>query len=76
MLQQSCDMLLVEYMIPNRNYVGTDFEMAMARVWNQPAIVFANEMYRERIYLQYMATVILPSLEDAIDYVLAFYPVS
>ena len=74
LLQQSCDLLLVEYMIPNRCYVGTDFEMAMARVWHQPVVVFAHEMYRERVYLRYMATALLPSLDEALEYIQSYFP--
>lgn len=73
MLQKSCDLLLVEYMIPNRSYLGTDFELCSARQWSQPAIVFAHEEYKTRIYLRYLATIILPSLEQALDYIVAYY---
>lgn len=74
LLQKSCDLLLVEYSIPNRCYVGTDYELVRAHDWHQPAIVWAHEMYRSRVYLRYLATVILPSLEDAVDYIKAYYP--
>ena len=74
-LQKDCDMLLVEYTIPNRCYVGTDFEMVKALEWDQPVIVFAHEMYRERVYLRYLAAALLPDLEAAIDYIAAYYPV-
>lgn len=74
-LQKTCDLLLVEYSLPNRCYVGTDYELTMAReVFRQPTIVWAHEMYCERVYLQYLASAILPTLDDAIDYLLAFYP--
>lgn len=74
MLQKSCDMILVEYNIPGRCYVGTDYELVRALDWNQPAIVWAHESYRERVYLQYLATAILPTLQEAINYITAYYP--
>lgn len=73
-LQEGCDLLLVEYMIPDRCYIGTDYELVKALDWNQPVIVFSHEMYRKRVYLRYLATAILPTLEDAIDYIAAWYP--
>lgn len=74
MLQKDCDILLVEYSIPNRNYIGVDYELVRALDWHQPAIVWAHEAYRNRIYLRYLATAILPTLEEAIDYIVSYYP--
>lgn len=73
-LQKQCDLLLVEYTIPNRAYIGTDFELTKALEFQQPAIVWAHPSYTNRVYLQYMATVILPTLEECLDYIKAFYP--
>lgn len=74
MLQKTCDMILVEYMIPNRCYIGTDMELVRAHDWHQPIIVFANDMYKDRVYMQYLATAILPSLEAAMSYIQLYYP--
>ena len=74
-LQQQADILLVEYMIPNRSYIGTDYEMVMAKeVFNQPRIVFAHESYLNRTYLKYLSTYLTDSIDDAIDYMQAMYP--
>lgn len=74
-LQKKCDITLVEYMIPHRAYIGVDYEIVRARDWGQPVIVWANEMYRERVYLRYLATAIMPTLEECLDFIQANYPV-
>ncbi|HJS83558.1 MAG TPA: hypothetical protein VJ742_12065 [Nitrososphaera sp.] len=72
-LLRQCDMILVEYNIPNRCYIGTDVEMVKAHELGMPIIVWSNEQYRNRVYLRYLATAILPTLEDAVDYMRRFY---
>jgi hypothetical protein len=72
-LQRSCDLLLVEYTILDRSYISTDYELVRARDWHQPAIVFAHEEYKNRMYLQYLATAILPNINEALDYICAYY---
>lgn len=72
-LQKQCDIVLAEYSIPNRCYVGTDYELVRARDWNQPTVVWAHEMYRERTYLRYLSTVMVDSLHDAVDYITVYY---
>lgn len=74
-LQKQCDLLLVEYNLNPRCYVGTDYELVMAKeILDQPAIVWAHEAYRDRIYLQYLATAILPSLHEAMNFLFRKYP--
>lgn len=73
MLQKKCDITLVEYMIPHRAYIGVDYEIVRARDWGQPVVVWAHEMYRERVYLRYLATAILPELEECLDFIQAHY---
>lgn len=68
-MQKKADIILVEYMIPNRPYVGTDFEMAWSKINGQPIIVFACPENMNRVYLKYMATKVTASMEDAIDYI-------
>lgn len=75
-MQRRADIILVEYMIPNRAYIGTDFELAWAKFNNQPAIVFSCDSNRNRVYLKYMATKISNSMDDAIEYICINYPSS
>lgn len=73
-LQKRADILLVEYMIPGRQYIGTDFELAWAKINNQPAIVFADDHAKNRVYMKYMATKLASSMQDAIEYIAVNYP--
>lgn len=73
-MQKRADILLVEYMIPDRQYIGTDFEMAWAKANGQPAIVFASPQAINRVYLKYMATKLACSMQDAIEYIAVNYP--
>ncbi|GEM_PF-2335801 len=73
-MQARCDIVLVEYMIPNRAYIGTDYEMTLANhIYNQPVITFAHESYRQRKYLNYLSTKVVSSLEDAVEYISITY---
>ena len=73
-MQRRADILLVEYMIPNRPYIGTDFELAWAKLNNQPAVVFCCDSNKNRVYLKYMATKLASSMQDAIEYIAINYP--
>lgn len=73
-LQKSCDLILVEYTIPNRAYIGTDFEMTWAYMNNQPVITFADSSYVNRVYLNFLSTKVASSLEDAVEYIANTYP--
>lgn len=73
-LQKRADILLVEYMLPGRAYIGTDFELAWAKFNYQPAIVFCSEKHKNRVYLKYMATKLATSMTDAIEYLTTTYP--
>lgn len=73
-LQKRSDILLVEYMIPNRCYIGTDFEMTYAKLHGQPIIVFCDNENKDRIYLKYLATKVASSLEEAVEYIRSNYP--
>jgi hypothetical protein len=68
-MQKRADIILVEYMIPNRPYIGTDFEMAWSKMHGQPIVVFSCPENANRVYLKYMATKITSSMEEAIDYI-------
>jgi len=73
-LQRRADIILVEYMIKDRPYIGTDFELAWAKFNNQPAIVFCCDSNKNRVYLKYMATKLASSMQDAIEYIASNYP--
>lgn len=73
-LQKRADILLVEYMIQDRQYIGTDFEMAWAKLHGQPVVVFASPQASSRVYLKYMATKLASSMQEAIEYIVTNYP--
>lgn len=73
-MQKRSDILLVEYDIAKRCYIGTDFELTYAKLNNQPAIVFCSNENKDRVYLKFLATKIAPTLEDAVEYICSNYP--
>ena len=59
------DLLLVDYSIPNRNYIGCTFEIAYAFFWKKTIIVYVgNSGNANRIFLQYHATHICNDIEE------------
>jgi hypothetical protein len=72
-MQNQADILLVEYMIPNRNYVGTDFELCWAKNNEQPSIVFSCKENAGRVYLNYLASKVTSSMEEAVNYLVEHY---
>jgi nucleoside 2-deoxyribosyltransferase len=75
-MQKRSDILLVEYMLEDRAYIGTDFEMAWSKINGQPVIVMCADQYKERVYMKYMATKIVSTLEDAVEYIATHYPIN
>lgn len=73
-MQKRSDVILVEYMLENRPYIGTDFEMAWGKIHEQPIVVICPNDNKDRVYLKYMATKIVDSLDEAIDYININYP--
>jgi nucleoside 2-deoxyribosyltransferase len=73
-MQRRADLLLVEYQIEDRCYIGTDYEMTWAKMHGQPIIVFCNNENKNRVYLRYLATKIAPTIEDAVEYIRSNYP--
>ena len=73
-MQKKSDIILVEYLLENRAYIGTDFEMAWAKMHNQPCIVMCSFQNKDRPYMKYMATKLADNLQDAIDYISIHYP--
>lgn len=73
-MQKKSDILLVEYMLENRAYIGTDYEMAWAKMNNQPTVVMCSDQNKDRPYMKYMATRLVGNLQDAIEYIAVHYP--
>lgn len=73
-MQKKSDILLVEYLLEDRAYIGTDFEMAWAKIHGQPIVVMCADQYKERVYMKYMATKLADNLQDAIEYIAVHYP--
>jgi len=73
-MQERSDLILVEYMIEDRAYIGTDFELSWAKINGQPAVVFCHPSYKDRVYMKYMATKLADNLQDAIEYIAIHYP--
>jgi hypothetical protein len=75
-MQKRSDILLVEYMLEDRAYIGTDFEMAWAKLHGQPTIVMCSSQNKDRPYMKYMSTKIMDNIEDAIEYITIHYPIN
>ena len=73
-MQKRSDILLVEYLLEDRAYIGTDFEMAWAKINGQPVVVMCSDQHKNRVYMKYMSTKIVDNLEQAIEYIVAYYP--
>jgi hypothetical protein len=73
-MQKRSDILLVEYMLEDRAYIGTDFEMAWAKLHGQPTIVMCSSQNKDRPYMKYMTTNLAEDLQDAIEYISIHYP--
>ena len=73
-MQKRSDILLVEYMLEDRAYIGTDFEMAYAKLNNQPVIVICSKQNSDRPYMKYMSTKLAESVADAVEYISIHYP--
>lgn len=72
-LQKRSDILLVEYLLPNRSYIGTDFEMSWAKIHGQPCVVVCSHHHVNRTYMKYMATKLVNDLEEAVEYISTHY---
>lgn len=74
-MQKKSDLLLVEYMLEDRAYIGTDFEMAWAKIHGQPVVTICSEQNKNRPYMRYMSTKLADNLENAIEYIVLHFPV-
>jgi hypothetical protein len=75
-MQKRSDILLVEYMLEDRAYIGTDYEMAWAKSNDQPTVVMCSNQNKNRPYMRYMSTKIVDNIEDAVEYISVHYPVN
>ena len=66
------DLLLVEYTNPTRNYAGTSMEIMFAYEHHKPIVIWSEHAQRN-YWLQYHATIILPTLDECLDYIVAFW---
>jgi hypothetical protein len=73
-MQKKSDILLVEYMLEDRAYIGTDYEMAWAKIHNQPTVVMCSNQNKDRPYMKYMATKLADDLQEAVEYITIHYP--
>ena len=73
-MQKKSDILLVEYLLEDRAYIGTDFEMAWAKIHGQPVITMCAGQHRDRVYMKYMSTKVVENLDEAIEYIALHYP--
>lgn len=73
-MQERSDIILVEYLLEDRAYIGTDFELAWAKIHGQPAVVMCAPKHKDRVYMKYMATKLADTLQDAIEYIAIHYP--
>lgn len=73
-MQKKSDILLVEYMLEDRAYIGTDFEMSWAKMHGQPTVVMCSKQNKDRPYMKYMSTKLAETLQDAIEYIAVHYP--
>jgi len=70
------DVLLVEYGIPNRPYLGTTAEMMYAKMLGKPIVVFYG-VHREistHPWMQYLATKQLETLPEACRWIKEMLP--
>jgi hypothetical protein len=75
-MQKRSDILLVEYMLEDRAYIGTDYEMAWAKNNDQPTVVMCSNQNKDRPYMRYMSTKIVDNIEDAVEYITVHYPIN
>jgi nucleoside 2-deoxyribosyltransferase len=68
------DLLLVDYSIPNRNYVGCTCEIVYAYLWRKPVIVFVEHSGNgQRRWLRYHATYVCNTVSQALGYMVKNY---
>lgn len=65
---RTCDAVLMDMSILNRNYIGCVCEMTYAYLWQIPCVLYVGSNDQNRPWLQYHATAIFRSRAAAIRY--------
>ena len=65
---RTCDAVLMDMSIPNRNYIGCVCELTYAYMWHIPCVVYVGQCNQNRPWLHYHATAIFRSREAAITH--------
>jgi hypothetical protein len=63
---RTCDAVLMDMSLPNRNYIGCVCEMTYAYIWKIPCIVYVGTNEIERPWLHYHAAAVVRARVDAI----------
>jgi nucleoside 2-deoxyribosyltransferase len=63
---RTCDAVLMDMSIPNRNYIGCVCELTYAYLWSIPCIVYIGQGNSNRPWLHYHATAIFKSRKAAV----------
>ncbi len=64
---RTCNGMLMDMSIPNRNYIGCSCELTYAYLWKIPTVVYAADSYRARPWLNYHAQEVCACRDDAIS---------
>lgn len=65
---RTCDAVLMDMSIQNRNYIGCVCELTYAYLWGIPCIVYVGQGNQNRPWLHYHATAVFKSREAAITH--------
>ncbi|GAA3395146.1 hypothetical protein [Cryptosporangium minutisporangium] len=65
---RTCDAVLMDMTIPNRNYIGCVCELTYAYLWEIPSVVWVGDTgYERRPWLRFHATAIVPDEHRAVQ---------
>ncbi len=67
----AADAVLAEYTDTNRNYAGTSMEILFAYEHLKPVVVWSK--HADSYWLRYHATVILPTLDECIEFLANYW---
>jgi hypothetical protein len=69
-----CDAVLMDMTKADRNYIGCICEMTYAYIWHIPCVVYVGESSnKNRAWLQYHATAVFESRDDAVRHLLSMF---
>jgi hypothetical protein len=64
---RSCHAVLMDISMPGRSYIGCICEMTYAHLWQIPCAVYMGRINNRRPWLQYHATAVFETREEAIE---------